>query len=265
MHGHGGLRPALLELKMERRQSGADTVDAAEVARFSRFSSQWWDARGPMAALHKFNPVRLAFIRDRAAGHFHRDVSRLDSLAGLHILDIGCGGGILAEPLARLGAAVVGVDPSESNIAVARGHAAQSELAVDYRNSSAEALAAAGEEFDVVLAMEVVEHVTDLSLFIDAAAALVKSGGLLIVATLNRTIKSFALAIVGAEYILRWLPRGTHQWDKFVTPNELEIAIEQNGMQVIGESGVVYNLIADRWQLSGDMDVNYMVVAEKPA
>jgi 2-polyprenyl-6-hydroxyphenyl methylase/3-demethylubiquinone-9 3-methyltransferase len=160
---------------------------------------------------------------------------------------------------------VAGVDPSESNIAVARRHAAQSQLTIDYRNSGAEALAAAGETFDIVLAMEVVEHVTDLNLFIDAAAALVKSDGLLFVATLNRTIKSFALAIVGAEYILRWLPRGTHQWDKFVTPNELEIAIEQSGLQIIGETGVIYNLLADRWQPSTDMDVNYMVVAEKPA
>jgi 2-polyprenyl-6-hydroxyphenyl methylase/3-demethylubiquinone-9 3-methyltransferase len=250
---------------MERRQTRADTVDDDEVARFSRLSGEWWDAHGPMAALHKFNPVRLTYIRDRAAGHFHRDPSRLDSLAGLRILDIGCGGGILAEPLARLGAAMVGVDPSESNIAVARRHAAQSQLTIDYRNSSAEALAAASETFDVVLAMEVVEHVTDVNLFIDAAAALVKPGGLLFVATLNRTIKSFALAIVGAEYILRWLPRGTHQWDKFVTPNELEIAIEQSGLDLIGETGVIYGLLADRWQLSSDMDVNYMVVAEKPA
>ena len=250
---------------MERRRSRADTVDQDEVARFSRLSGEWWDAHGPMAALHKFNPVRLAYIRDRAAGHFRRDATRLDSLAGLRILDIGCGGGILSEPLARLGAGVVGVDPSESNIAVARRHADQSQLTIDYRNDSAETLAAAGETFDVVLAMEVVEHVTDLNLFIDAAATLVKSSGLLFVATLNRTIKSFALAIVGAEFILRWLPPGTHQWDKFVTPVELESAIENNDLQVIGERGVIYNLLADRWQLSSDMDVNYMVVAEKSA
>jgi 2-polyprenyl-6-hydroxyphenyl methylase / 3-demethylubiquinone-9 3-methyltransferase len=215
--------------------------------------------------LHKFNPVRLAYIRDRAAAHFRRDPTRLDSLAGLRILDIGCGGGILAEPLARLGAVVVGIDPSESNIAVARRHAEQSQLAIDYRSMSAEALAAAGETFDVVLAMEVVEHVTDLGLFIETAASTVKPGGILFVATLNRTIKSFALAIVGAEYILRWLPRGTHQWEKFVTPNELEIAIEQSGLRIITETGVIYNLFADRWQLSSDMDVNYMVVAEKAA
>src|SRR6202008_771132 len=248
---------------MERRQNRADTVDDDEVARFSRLSGEWWDAHGPMAALHKFNPVRLAYIRDRAAAHFHRDASRLDSLAGLRILDIGCGGGILSEPLARLGAAMVGVDPSESNIDVARRHAAQSQLTIDYRNSSAEVLAAAGETFDVVLAMEVVEHVTDVNLFIDAAAALVKPGGLLFVATLNRTIKSFALAIVGAEYILRWLPRGTHQWDKFVTPNELAAAMERGGLRFIAQSGVIYNLLADRWQLSTDMDVNYMVIVEE--
>jgi 2-polyprenyl-6-hydroxyphenyl methylase/3-demethylubiquinone-9 3-methyltransferase len=216
-----------------------------------------------MAALHKFNPVRLAYIRDRAAEHFGRDAKRLNSLNGLRILDIGCGGGILSEPLARLGATVVGADPSEKNIAVAREHAAQAGLAVDYRATTAEALTAAGEQFDMVLAMEVVEHVTDVAVFVGLAAELVKPGGLLFVATLNRTMKSFALAIVGAEYVLRWLPRGTHRWDKFVTPNELDIAIAQAGLDIIGETGVVYDLFADRWQTSSDMDVNYMVVAEK--
>jgi len=251
---------------MQRQdRAGAGTVDQDEVERFSRIAGQWWDVRGPMAALHKFNPVRLAYIRDRAAAHFGRDAKRLDSLAGLRMLDIGCGGGILSEPLARLGASVVGADPSESNIAVARRHAAQSGLSIDYRNVTAEALEAAGESFDVVLAMEVVEHVADLGLFVEIAAGMVKPGGLLFVATLNRTVKSFALAIVGAEYILRWLPRGTHQWDKFVTPNELEIAIEQAGMQIEAETGVIYNLLGDRWQLSADTDVNYMVVAEKAA
>jgi len=248
---------------MDPKLASASTIDDDEVARFSRLSGQWWDARGPMAALHKFNPVRLAYIRDRTAAHFSRDPKRLDSLAGLRMLDIGCGGGILAEPLARLGAAVVGADPSDANIAVAQHHAAQSGLKIDYRNTSAEALAAAGESFDVVLAMEVVEHVADVGLFVEVAAEMVKPSGLLFVATLNRTVKSFALAIVGAEYILRWLPRGTHQWDKFVTPNEIEIAIEQSGMHIAGETGVIYNLLADRWQLSADMDVNYMVVAEK--
>ncbi len=250
---------------MDRQPTEAGTIDAGEVARFSRLAGQWWDPRGPMAPLHKFNPVRLAYIRDRSAAHFGRDPTRLDSLAGLRVLDIGCGGGILCEPLARLGASVVGVDPSESNIAVARHHAAQSGLAIDYRNTNAETLAQAGEIFDVVLAMEVVEHVADVGLFVELAAGTVKPSGLLFVATLNRTAKSFALAIVGAEYILRWLPRGTHRWDKFVTPDELEIAIEPSGLQIIDETGVTYNLFADRWQLSTDMDVNYMVVAENAA
>jgi 2-polyprenyl-6-hydroxyphenyl methylase/3-demethylubiquinone-9 3-methyltransferase len=250
---------------MDRQPTEAGTIDQDEIARFSRLAGQWWDPKGPMAALHKFNPVRLTYIRDRAAAHFKRDPARLDSLAGLRILDIGCGAGILCEPLARLGAAVVGADPSEQNIAVARQHAAQSGLAIDYRGTSAEALAQAGEMFDMVLAMEVVEHVTDVGLFVELAAATVKPGGLLFVATLNRTAKSFALAIVGAEYILRWLPRGTHQWEKFVTPNELEIAIEQSGLHVSGATGVIYNVFADRWQLGADMDVNYMVVAEKSA
>jgi 2-polyprenyl-6-hydroxyphenyl methylase/3-demethylubiquinone-9 3-methyltransferase len=250
---------------MDRQPTAAGTIDDAEIARFSRLSGQWWDSRGPMAALHKFNPVRLAYIRDRVAGHFGRDPKRLDSLTGLRMLDIGCGGGILSEPLARLGAAVLGADPSDSNIAVAQHHAAQSGLTIDYRNTSAEALAETGEAFDVVLAMEVVEHVTDVGLFVDVVASMVKPGGLMFVATLNRTAKSFALAIVGAEYILRWLPRGTHQWDKFVTPNELEIALEQSGLHLADETGVIYNLFADRWQLSTDMDVNYMVAAEKSA
>jgi 2-polyprenyl-6-hydroxyphenyl methylase/3-demethylubiquinone-9 3-methyltransferase len=250
---------------MERRTTAPGTIDENEVARFSRLAGQWWDPRGPMAALHTFNPVRLAYIRDQAAAHFSRDPKRLDSLAGLSILDIGCGGGILCEPLARLGAAVTGADPSADNIAAARGHAAQSGVVVDYRTTGAEALAEAGETFDVVLAMEVIEHVVDVGAFIRLAATTVKPGGLIFVATLNRTVKSFALAIVGAEYILRWLPRGTHQWEKFVTPNELEIALAQSRLRLIGETGVVYRPLADRWQLSPDMDVNYMMVAEKAA
>jgi 2-polyprenyl-6-hydroxyphenyl methylase / 3-demethylubiquinone-9 3-methyltransferase len=250
---------------MNPQASDAETVDRDEVARFSRLADTWWDPHGPMAALHKFNPVRLTYIRDRAAEHFGRDAANLRSLADLRILDIGCGGGILCEPLARLGAAMVGADPAEKNIAVAQAHAAAAGLAIDYRATTAEALAEAGEKFDIVLAMEVVEHVTDVDVFIAQAAAMVKPGGLMFVATLNRTAKSFALAIVGAEYILRWLPRGTHRWDKFVTPDELERAIEQGGLHITGETGVIYNLLADRWQTSRDTDVNYMVVAEKSA
>ncbi len=248
---------------MNRKQESAGTIDEAEVARFSRLARQWWDPYGPMAALHKLNPIRLGYIRDRVAAHFARDPVRLDSLDGLRILDIGCGAGVLSEPLARLGAFVVGADPAETNIAVARHHAGEAGLAIDYRCATVEALARDGEAFDVVLAMEVVEHVADLKLFIEACAALVKPAGLVFIATLNRTMKSFALAIVGAEYILRWIPRGTHQWERFITPDELEIALEQSGLTVVDESGVIYNPFADRFQLSSDLDVNYMVVAEK--
>ncbi|MEZ5891206.1 MAG: bifunctional 2-polyprenyl-6-hydroxyphenol methylase/3-demethylubiquinol 3-O-methyltransferase UbiG [Xanthobacteraceae bacterium] len=243
----------------------APTVDAAEVARFSALAATWWDARGKMAALHKLNPVRLAYIRDATCQQFGRDPKRVGCLAGLRILDIGCGGGILSEPLARLGASVLGADPSTTNIEVAKLHAAQSGLAVDYRATTAEALSDAGERFDVVLAMEVVEHVADVDLFVGKCADMVKPGGLMVAATLNRTIKSFALAIVGAEYILRWLPIGTHQWDKFITPAELETMLEEAGLRVIGEAGVVYVPFADRWRLSDDSDVNYMMVADKPA
>jgi 2-polyprenyl-6-hydroxyphenyl methylase/3-demethylubiquinone-9 3-methyltransferase len=241
------------------------TVDAEEVARFAALAAEWWDPRGKMGVLHKFNPVRLAFIKEAACRTFARDAKRLDALKGLRILDIGCGGGILCEPLARLGGEMVGADPAAANIAAAKLHADEAGLAVDYRVTTAEALADAGERFDIVLAMEVVEHVADVNLFVARCAEMVKSGGLMVVATLNRTLKSFALAIVGAEYVLRWLPRGTHRWDKFVTPNELEIALERSGLRPIDETGVIYNLIADRWQISNDMDVNYMVAAEKPA
>jgi 2-polyprenyl-6-hydroxyphenyl methylase/3-demethylubiquinone-9 3-methyltransferase len=248
---------------MDRQRTADSTIDDREVARFDRLAERWWDVRGPMAALHKFNPARLAYIRDHAAEHFGRDISRRDSLADLRMLDIGCGGGILCEPLARLGAAVVGIDPAANNIAVAQRHAAQAGLTIDYRTVPAETLAEAGESFDIVLAMEVVEHVTDVGRFVALAAALVKPGGLLFVATINRTMKSFALAIVGAEYVLRWLPRGTHQWEKFVTPDELENAIANSGLSPIDAAGVSYDLFADRWRQTADMDVNYMVVAEK--
>jgi len=241
----------------------ASTIDEAEVARFSALAKEWWNPRGKMAVLHKFNPVRLGYIRDAACKRFARDPRQLDCLQGLRILDIGCGGGILCEPLARLGAKMLGADPAEKNIAVAKLHAGQSGLAIDYRATTAEALADAGERFDIVLAMEVVEHVADMKLFVARCAEMVRPGGLMIVATINRTLKSFALAIVGAEYVLRWLPRGTHQWDKFVTPDELEIAMERAGLRTTDERGVIYNLLADRWELSTDTDVNYMVLGER--
>ncbi|MCK9907659.1 bifunctional 2-polyprenyl-6-hydroxyphenol methylase/3-demethylubiquinol 3-O-methyltransferase UbiG [Microbacteriaceae bacterium K1510] len=245
------------------RRAHAGSVNTAEIERFSRMAADWWSPRGPMAALHKLNPVRVGYIRDEVAAHFGRDGRKLDCLKGLRMLDIGCGAGILSEPLARLGAEMVGADPAEENIEVARAHAEDGELSIDYRATTAEDLAEAGERFDVVLAMEVVEHVVDVNDFIRTCASMVKPGGLLVGATLNRTLKSFALAIVGAEYVLRWVPRGTHQWDKFVTPQEFESAIELNGLRVIGERGVVFNPFADRWQLSSDMDVNYMLVAAR--
>ena len=241
------------------------TVDEREVARFAALSAEWWDPRGRMGMLHKLNPTRLAYIRDTACRHFERDPKGRKCLEGLRVLDIGCGAGILCEPLSRLGASVVGADPAEPNIAAARLHAERGGLTIDYRPTTAEALAEAGETFDMVLAMEVVEHVADLGAFVRCCAGMVAPGGLMVTATINRTLKSFALAIVGAEYVLRWLPRGTHRWDKFVTPNELEAALTRSGLRSIDERGVVYNILLDSWQLSGDMDVNYMIAAERPA
>ncbi|GIK79821.1 MAG: ubiquinone biosynthesis O-methyltransferase [Alphaproteobacteria bacterium] len=241
----------------------SSTVDRAEVDQFERLAETWWNERGPMATLHKFNPVRLGYIRDQAALHFGRDSKQAGCLSGLRMLDIGCGGGILSEPLARLGAVMVGADPAQANIEVARRHAAQSGVSIDYRATTAEALADAGERFDVVLAMEVVEHVADVALFVARCAEMVRPGGMMIAATLNRTLKSFALAIVGAEYVLRWLPRGTHRWDKFVTPEELETAMRHADLRLVDERGVVYNLLRDVWLLSDDMDVNYMLTAVK--
>lgn len=244
-------------------ETAGSTIDDGELARFAALSAEWWNESGGMRMLHRLNPVRIAYIRDHVAASFARDGRRIDCLAGLHILDIGCGGGILSEPLARLGAKVVGIDPGADAIAVAREHAALSELAVDYRVATAEALAKAGERFDVVLAMEVVEHVTDVALFLRGAAAMVKPGGLMIAATINRTLKSFALAIVAAEYLLGWLPRGTHRWDKLVTPHELESALEGGGLRAIDAIGVIYDPLAGDWRRSDDMDVNYMMVAQR--
>ena len=248
---------------MVNAKSRASSIDTAEVERFSRMAATWWDPKGPMAALHKFNPLRLTYIRAQASAHFDLDPKKLDCLKGLRVLDIGCGAGILSEPLARLGATMVGADPAEENIEAAKAHAEATGVEVDYRATTAEALAEAGEQFDIVLAMEVVEHVVDVAAFVESCAAMVKPGGLMFAATINRTLKSFALAIVGAEYVLRWVPRGTHQWDKFVKPEELEMALEDAGLDIIGERGVVYNPLADRWQLSSDMDVNYMLVGTR--
>jgi 2-polyprenyl-6-hydroxyphenyl methylase/3-demethylubiquinone-9 3-methyltransferase len=237
------------------------TVDPAEIAKFSKLSEEWWDPKGKMAPLHRINPLRLAFIRDAACRKFDRNARSLSCLSGLRMLDIGCGAGLLCEPFARLGAQVTGIDPSASNIAAARLHANRSHLSIDYRCASVEEIDLR-ERFDVVLAMEVVEHVSDVGLFLSRCAAMMKPAGLMVVSTLNRNWKSFALAIVGAEYILRWLPRGTHRWDRFVTPDELAKQLLDNRLVVTEQSGVIYSPFADRWSLSSDMDVNYMVVAE---
>ncbi len=239
------------------------TIDVTEVERFSKMAEEWWDPAGKFRPLHKFNPVRLTYIRDQVQAKFGRNMDAPKPLAGLRILDIGCGGGLLCEPMARLGATIVGADPSQTNIEIARLHAAETDLKIDYRAETAEELAAAGETFDIVLNMEVVEHVANVDLFLTKCATMVKPGGLMFVATINRTLKALGLAIIGAEYVLRWLPRGTHQYDRLVRPDEIKKPLAANGMEIIGQSGVSYNPIADEWRLSRDMDVNYMLLAEK--
>ncbi len=239
------------------------TIDSSEVERFSRIAAEWWDPTGKFRPLHKFNPVRLTYIRDSVSAHFARDPAGPLPFKGLRILDIGCGGGLLCEPMARLGAEVVGADPSEVNIEVARLHAADSGLDIDYRAVTAEELAAAGETFDVILNMEVVEHVADVELFLTKCASMVRPGGLMFIATINRTLKALGLAIIGAEYILRWLPRGTHQFEKLVRPQEIETPLSACNMRIIDRCGVSYNPLADEWRRSRDMDVNYMLLAEK--
>lgn len=237
------------------------TIDPEEVARFSARAAEWWDEKGKFAPLHKFNPVRLAYIRDAAAERFGRDPKARRPFEGLRLLDIGCGGGLLSEPMTRLGFAVVGADASEANIKTAMTHASAMGLAIDYRATTAEDLAAAGERFDVILNMEVVEHVADVPLFLKSCASLLKPDGMMVVATLNRTMKAFALAVVGAEYVLGWLPRGTHDWSKFITPAELRAATRAAGLDLTEIAGVTYSPFADRWSRSADTDVNYMGLA----
>ncbi len=250
---------------MQAAAKQSSSIVDAEVEKFSALAAEWWDPQGKFAVLHKFNPVRLAYIREHVCARFGRDEDIRTPFQGLRFLDIGCGGGLLCEPMTRLGADVVGADASAKNIATASTHAKQQNLAIDYRACTAEELHAAGEQFDIVLNMEVIEHVADVEAFVASCAGMVKPGGLMFVATLNRTLKAFALAIVGAEYVLGWLPRGTHEWEKFVTPQELETALSSAGMTIRNKSGVLYNPLADTWRRSKDMDVNYMLVAGKSA
>ncbi len=239
------------------------SVDADEVARFDALAAEWWDPDGPMHPLHRLNPVRLGFIRNRLEDHFGLQPNDLAPFAGLRLLDIGCGAGLLSEPLARLGATVVAIDAAAESIAVARAHARAASLEIDYRQATAETLAGEGAEFDAVIAMEVVEHVADLGAFLAAAAALARPGGAAIFATLNRTPKSFLQAIVGAEHLLRWLPKGTHRWDRFVKPSEFRRRLAAHGIEVERFAGVGYGVLSGEWRLSGDLGVNYMVFGRK--
>jgi 2-polyprenyl-6-hydroxyphenyl methylase/3-demethylubiquinone-9 3-methyltransferase len=238
-------------------------VDDAEVAKFNRLAVDWWDPDGRMKPLHRITPLRLTWLRDLAAAEFGRDPTTPRPFAGLTLLDIGCGGGLLSEPLARLGFEVTGIDPAGDNVDVAKAHAEDAGVAVTYRKVTAETLAAERAAFDMVLAMEVVEHVPDVRSFVATAAGLVKPGGLFAASTINRTKRAFALAIVGAEYVLRWLPVGTHSWEKFVTPDEFEQGLFDGGLDVVDRQGVIYNPLTDRWSLARDMAVNYMLAAER--
>lgn len=241
-----------------------DTVDPAEVARFSAIAAEWWDPAGKFRPLHKFNPVRLGFIKSRVTDRFGLDPRAMRPFEGLRFLDIGCGGGLLTEPMCRLGATMIGADASEKNIATARVHAAEQGLGIDYRATTAEALASAGERFDVILNMEVIEHVADREAFLQCCADMLKPGGVMFVATLNRTLKALGLAVIGAEYILGWLPRGTHDWSKFVTPEEMKAGLVASGLAVEEIAGVSYNPLLDSWSLGRDTGVNYMALAAKP-
>ncbi len=241
------------------------TIDDEEIAKFAAMADEWWDPAGKFKPLHNFNPVRLGYIRDWALEHFGRDATAMRPLDGLRVLDIGCGGGLLTEPLTRLGASVTGIDAGAKNIAIARLHAERMGLAIDYRETTSEALAAGGERFDIVLNMEVVEHVSNVPLYMKSCADLVAPGGLLFSATINRTARALAFAKFAAEYVLRWLPAGTHDWSKFLTPDELQALITRNGLRIVDKTGVVFHPLADEWRRSSDLGINYMVLAERRA
>ena len=257
-----------MEKIAEQRQNLPQTpsIDPDEVAKFSAMAAEWWDPKGKFRPLHKFNPVRHGFIRDTACEHFGLEDGARKPLKGLRLLDIGCGGGLVSEPMARLGAAVTGVDASEANIKTAMTHADEAGVDIDYRAGTAEGLIGAGAEpFDIVLNLEVVEHVADPARFLQDTASLVRPGGLMIASTINRTPKAFALAIVGAEYVLRWLPAGTHDFSKFLTPQEVRAPLQQAGLVTDPPQGVSFNPLSDQWRLSSDDKVNYMMVARRPS
>ena len=249
--------------------SADPSVDPAEVERFAALAGRWWDRHGAFRALHALNPVRIAYVRDalvagREPAPSSTGAAALKPLAGLRLLDVGCGGGLMAEPLCRLGADVVAIDAAEANVRAARLHAEEQGLAVDYRHATAEALAAAGERFDAVLALEIVEHVADLDVFAGACSDLVKGGGTFVVATLNRTVAAYALAIVAGERILGWLPAGTHDWSRFVRPAEMVRLLRRHGLAVADMQGMVYDPLAGGWTTSSNLAVNYIVHARKP-
>ncbi|CRL15880.1 bifunctional 2-polyprenyl-6-hydroxyphenol methylase/3-demethylubiquinol 3-O-methyltransferase UbiG [Phaeobacter italicus] len=247
-------------------QAPQSTVDPSEIAKFEAMAAEWWDPTGKFKPLHMLNPCRLDYITQQIAGEFDRDLSSDAPFAGLRLLDIGCGGGLLSEPMARLGADVVGADAAAGNIPVAQIHAEQSGLSIDYRHTTAEALAEAGEQFDVVLNMEVVEHVADPLSYLTATQQLLKPGGLQICSTINRNPKSYAMAIFGAEVVMRWLPRGTHEWSKFITPDELFDLLSKAGLTPVDRKGFVFNPIFWSWSLSDrDLSVNYVTASTKPA
>jgi 2-polyprenyl-6-hydroxyphenyl methylase/3-demethylubiquinone-9 3-methyltransferase len=246
--------------------TAAQTTDPAEVAKFEAMAAEWWDPHGKFKPLHMLNPCRLGYIVDQIAAEFGRDPKAPRPFDGLRLVDIGCGGGLLAEPMARLGATVTGIDAAPRNIPVAVLHAEQAELAIDYRHATAEDLVAEGARFDVLLNMEVVEHVPDPLAYLTACASLLEPGGLMIASTINRNPKSFALAIVGAEHVMRWLPRGTHDWRRFITPDELDDLISRAGLEPVDRKGFVFNPLAWSWRVSDrDLSVNYVTASIKPS
>jgi 2-polyprenyl-6-hydroxyphenyl methylase/3-demethylubiquinone-9 3-methyltransferase len=242
----------------------ASTVDNDEIERFSRIASEWWNPTGKFKPLHQINPLRIGKIRDTACQHFGKNAQDAAPLSGLSLVDIGCGGGLISEPMCRLGAEVTAIDASEKNIKTASLHAQQGGLSIDYQCTTAEALAASGVQYDIVLALEIIEHVSDVELFLSTLSTLVKPGGLLFISTLNRTAKSYAMAIVGAEYVLRWLPIGTHQWKKFLRPSEICRPLRAHGIEVTQMTGMVYNPINGSWRWDEkDLSVNYMLSGAK--